>query len=317
MAKGKYVFDNDSFDVGRAGRKGRKILLAVLKLFAVSVFLTIVYYALFALFFSTDKERALKNENRMLERMYPEMEKKADLLGAVVDGLTVRDHEIYENIFETDAPDLDKMTGVNPMPLTDSVTGENIVKLTAAKADVLMKSAERVEANMKRIFELCSGEDFQVPPMFLPLADFSLPMTGASVGEKMNPFYKVMGEHDGIDFMSNIGSEVLAAADGTVSEIIRSRKGSGNVVVIDHGNGYVTRYAHLQDIKVTRGRRVERGTVIGHVGMSGSSYAPHLHYEVLKDGKVCDPVNYFFGSVTPPEYADMSIISVITGQSLD
>lgn len=317
MGKKKYVFDKDSFDVGRDERKIRRTAMTVLKLFAVSICLTVLYYAFFALFFSTDRERALINENRMLERMYPEMEKKADLLNAVVDGLTIRDHEIYENIFETEAPDLDRILGANPMPLTDSIAEENIVKLTASKADVLMRSAKKVEANMMRIFELCSQDGFSAPPMFLPLTDFSISMTGASVGSKVNPFYKVMGEHEGIDFMSNIGSEVVAAADGTVSEIIKSKKGPGNVVAIDHGNGYVTRYAHLQDIAVRKGASVKRGAVIGYVGMSGSSFAPHLHYEVLKDGEVCDPVNYFFGSVAPSEYADMSIISVVTGQSLD
>ena len=317
MGKRKYVFDKDSFDVDRDERKIRRTAMTVLKLFAVSICLTVLYYAFFALFFSTDRERALKNENRMLERMYPEMEKKADLLNAVVDGLTIRDHEIYENIFETEAPDLDRILGANPMPLTDSLAEENIVKLTASKADVLMRSAKKVEANMMRIFELCSQEGFSAPPMFLPLTDFSISMTGASVGSKVNPFYKVMGEHEGIDFMSNIGSEVVAAADGTVSEIIKSKKGPGNVVAIDHGNGYVTRYAHLQDIAVRKGASVKRGAVIGYVGMSGSSFAPHLHYEVLKDGEVCDPVNYFFGSVAPSGYADMSIISVVTGQSLD
>ena len=317
MGRRKYVFDRDNVSIRRDEGKGRKILMLILKLFVISIFLTVVYYVLFALFFSTDKERALKNENRMLDRMYPEMEKKAELLDAVVEGLKMRDHEIYGDIFETEAPDLDRILDVNPMPLTDSIGEENIVTLTAAKADVLMRSARKVEDNMMRIFEICSQEGFSSPPMFLPLTDFSIPMTGASVGNKVNPFYKVIGEHEGIDFMSGIGSEVVAVADGTVSAVTKSRKGPGNVVVIDHGNGYVTRYAHLQDIAVVRGRQVKRGTVIGYIGMSGSSYAPHLHYEVLKDGEICDPVNYFFGSVTPAEYSDMLVLSVVTGQSLD
>ena len=317
MGRRKYVFDRDNVSIRRDEGKGRKILMLILKLFVISIFLTVVYYVLFALFFSTDKERALKNENRMLDRMYPEMEKKAELLDAVVEGLKIRDHEIYGDIFETEAPDLDRILDVNPMPLTDSIGEENIVTLTAAKADVLMRSAGKVEDNMMRIFEICSQEGFSSPPMFLPLTDFSIPMTGASVGNKVNPFYKVIGEHEGIDFMSGIGSEVVAVADGTVSAVTKSRKGPGNVVVIDHGNGYVTRYAHLQDIAVARGRQVKRGTVIGYIGMSGSSYAPHLHYEVLKDGEICDPVNYFFGSVTPAEYSDMLVLSVVTGQSLD
>ena len=317
MGKKKYVFDSDNFNVDRAGNRGRKFLLNILKLFVASISLTVVYYIVFAVFFSTDKERALKNENRMLERMYPEMVRKAELLDDVVEGLKVRDMKIYEEIFETDAPELDKILNMNLMPLTDSITEAGIVKLTEAKADMLMSKAVKVEDNMRRIFEIMSGEDFSVPPMHLPLKKFSLPMTGASVGKKMNPFYKVVGDHDGLDFMAPLGDEVVASADGVVTSVTRSRKGPGLVVELDHGNGYRTKYAHLQNASVRKGRTVERGQVIGHVGMSGLSFAPHLHYEVWKDTVLCDPVNYFFAAVDSEEYADMFIVSVVTGQSLD
>ena len=89
------------------------------------------------------------------------------------------------------------------------------------------------------------------------------------------------------------------------------------MVVIDHENGYYTKYAHLSEIRTAKGRRVSRGTEIGHVGMSGNSFAPHLHYEVLKDTVALDPVNHMFASVTPEEYINMMILSVSTGQSMD
>ena len=317
MGKKKYVFDSEDFSVGRPERKGRKVALLVLKFFLASISLTVVYYVVFALFFSTDKERALQNENRMLERMYPEMNRKAELLDEVVEGLKVRDMKIYEDIFETEAPELDKILDVNLMPLTDSLTEENLVKLTEAKASRLMTGAGKVEDNMRHVLRLLSEDSYTAPPMHLPLSNFSLPMTGASVGRKMNPFYKVTGEHDGLDFMAPLGDEVLAAADGTVSQVTRSRRGEGNVVVMEHPGGYSTKYAHLQDITVRKGQQVTRGTVIGHVGMSGLSFAPHLHYEVWKDTVLCDPVNFLFGSVDPGEYAHMFIVSVATGQSLD
>lgn len=317
MGKKKYVFDSEDFSVGRPERKGRKVALLVLKFFLASISLTVVYYVIFALFFSTDKERALQNENRMLERMYPEMNRKAELLDEVVEGLKVRDMNIYEDIFETEAPELDRILDVNLMPLTDSLTEENLVKLTEAKASRLMTGAGKVEDNMRHVLRLLSEDGYTAPPMHLPLSNFSLPMTGASVGRKMNPFYKVTGEHDGLDFMAPLGDEVLAAADGTVSLVTRSRRGEGNVVVMEHPGGYSTKYAHLQDITVRKGQQVTRGTVIGHVGMSGLSFAPHLHYEVWKDTVLCDPVNFLFGSVDPGEYAHMFIVSVATGQSLD
>lgn len=291
--------------------------MLVLKLFLASISLTVIYYIVFALFFSTDTERALRNENRMLERMYPEMERKAGLLDDVVEGLRVRDMKIYEDIFETDAPELDRIPDMNLVSLTDSVAEESLVMLTEAKSEKLMSGASRVEENMRHILTRLSESGQAFPPMHLPLSDFSLPMTGASVGRKMNPFYKVTGNHEGLDFMAPLGAEVLAAADGTVTQVSRSRKGPGNVVVIEHDDGYLTRYAHLQDMTVKRGQKVERGSVIGHVGMSGGSFAPHLHYEVWRDTLLCDPVNYFFGSVDPEEYVQMFIVSVMTGQSLD
>ena len=291
--------------------------MLVLKLFLASISLTVIYYIVFALFFSTDTERALRNENRMLERMYPEMERKAELLDDVVEGLRVRDMKIYEDIFETDAPELDRIPDMNLVSLTDSVAEESLVMLTEAKSEKLMSGASRVEENMRHILTRLSESGQAFPPMHLPLSDFSLPMTGASVGRKMNPFYKVTGNHEGLDFMATLGAEVLAAADGTVTQVSRSRKGPGNVVVIEHCDGYLTRYAHLQDMTVKRGQKVERGAVIGHVGMSGGSFAPHLHYEVWRDTLLCDPVNYFFGSVDPEEYVQMFIVSVMTGQSLD
>ena len=114
-----------------------------------------------------------------------------------------------------------------------------------------------------------------------------------------------------------VAAAVYAAADGVVSEVTMSKKGLGNVVAIDHGNGYKTRYAHLADVVVRKGRKVKKGTKIGSVGVSGNSFAPHLHYEVLRDTLVLDPVNYLFASVTPEEYLNMVIMSVSTGQSMD
>ena len=120
-----------------------------------------------------------------------------------------------------------------------------------------------------------------------------------------------------MDIIASAGEPVRSAADGVVSDVVRSRKGLGNVVTITHEGGYVTRYAHLADIEVRKGRFVRRGTRIGYVGISGNSFAPHLHYEVLRDTVVLDPVNYFFGSLSVDDYVNMLVMSVTTGQSMD
>jgi murein DD-endopeptidase MepM/ murein hydrolase activator NlpD len=134
---------------------------------------------------------------------------------------------------------------------------------------------------------------------------------------KVNPFYKVKLSHNGLDMIAPSGEPVYASAKGIVSDVTKSRKGLGNVVTIDHGNGIKTRYAHLADIEVRKGRAVKKGTRIGYVGVSGNSFAPHLHYEVLRDTVVLDPVNHLFASVGPEEYVNILIMSSMTGQSMD
>ena len=253
----------------------------------------------------------------MYAKEFPELERKEKLLSGVLEGLKVRDNNIYEEIFHTAAPDLDYLSTVSFLNGLDSIPGEDIVLSSAGKLELLEGSAARVEDNFRRIMELIEDKDFVIPPMTNPLREFSFAQTGASVGNKINPFYKVSIRHNGLDLIAPSGEPVYAAADGVVQDVIRSRKGLGNVVVIDHGNGYLTRYAHLADVEARKGRKLKRGTRIGFVGVSGNSFAPHLHYEVIKDTLILDPVNHFFASVSPEEYVNMVIMSVNTGQSMD
>ena len=199
----------------------------------------------------------------------------------------------------------------------DSIPDNDIVDYAARKIAFLESCSNIVEANFRQVMAVISDSGFVMPPMTNPLENFSFAQTGASVGNKINPFYKVGMQHNGLDMIAPSGEPVYASADGVVKEIVRSRKGLGNVVVIDHENGYFTRYAHLSDVETARGRKVRKGTKIGHVGVSGNSFAPHLHYEVLRDTVALDPVNHMFASVTPEEYLNMMIMSVSTGQSMD
>ena len=285
--------------------------------FVASVSMAILYYVIFALIFSTDEEKKLKQENRMYAREYPELERKERMLDDVLEGLRVRDDAIYEEIFHSAAPDVEPLTAVDFLAGYDSTPDEDIVLYSATKLDRVSASADRVEANFKKIEELLEDKDYVLPPMTNPLRNYSFAQTGASVGSRINPFYKVPVQHDGLDMIAPSGEPVYAVADGVVKDVKRSRKGLGNVVEIDHGNGYLTRYAHLADIEVRKGRKLKRGTRIGYVGVSGNSFAPHLHYEVLRDTVVLDPVNHMFASVTPEEYVNMLVMSVTTGQSMD
>lgn len=313
----QYIFDNDNIKFKKNRTSVWAVLRKILVFFVSTASMAVLYYLIFALFFSNDQQQRLRDENRMYEREYPELQRKEELISDVIEGLKLKDDRIYEEIFSTSAPDLSPLSSVDFLMGVDSIPDKDIVVYAERKLDKAVLTADAVEANFRRIMQTVADSGFVMPPMTNPLDNFSFAQTGASVGEKINPFYKVPIMHNGLDMIAPSGAPVYAAADGVVRNVIRSRKGLGNVVEIDHGNGYVTRYAHLADVEVKKGRKLTRGSRIGYVGVSGNSFAPHLHYEVIRDTLVLDPVNHLFASVTPEDYMNILIMSVSTGQSLD
>lgn len=313
----QYVYDKNEFRFKKARTSVWAVIRKILVFFVVTIALAFLYYVLFALVFSTDTEQRLKDENRMYSIEYPELERKEELLSDVIRGLQVKDDKIYEEIFHASAPNMEPMSSVDFLMGLDSIPDKDIVSHAERKLDMVEAAADRVEDNFRRVIAALKDSSFVMPPMHKPVNDFTFAQTGASVGMKINPFYKVAILHNGLDIIAPAGEPVCAVADGVVSQVTRSRKGLGNVVVVDHGNGYFTRYAHLSDMEAVKGRTVRRGTRLGYVGVSGNSFAPHLHYEVLRDTVVLDPVNHFFADVSPEEYVNMLVMSVTTGQSMD
>ena len=313
----QYIFDKDDIKFRKKRTSVWAVLRRILVFFVATASMAVLYYLIFALFFSTEEQQRLRDENRMYEKEYPELQRKEELVSDVIEGLRLKDDRIYEEIFSMSAPDLDPISSVDFLNGMDSIPDTDIVVYAERKLDKAVASAGAVEANFARIMKAVTDSGFVMPPMTNPLENFSFAQTGASVGEKINPFYKVPIMHNGLDMIAPSGAPVYAAADGVVKNVIRSRKGLGNVVEIDHGNGYVTRYAHLANVEVRKGRELKKGARIGYVGVSGNSFAPHLHYEVLRDTLVMDPVNHLFASVTPDDYVNMLIMAVSTGQSLD
>lgn len=313
----QYIFDKDDIKFRKKRTSVWAVVRRILVFFVATASMAVLYYLIFALFFSTEQQQRLRDENRMYEREYPELQRKEQLISDVIEGLRLKDDRIYEEIFSMSAPDLDPLSSVDFLKGMDSIPDTDIVIYAERKLDKAVAAADAVEANFIRIMQTVADSGFVMPPMTNPLENFSFAQTGASVGEKINPFYKVPIMHNGLDMIAPSGAPVYAAADGVIRNVTRSRKGLGNVVEIDHGNGYVTRYAHLADVEVRKGRELKKGSRIGYVGVSGNSFAPHLHYEVMRDTLVMDPVNHLFASVTPDDYMNMLIMAASTGQSLD
>ena len=313
----QYIFDKDDIKFRKKRTSVWAVIRKILVFFVATASMAVVYYLIAALVFSTDEQKRLQDENRMYEKEYPALKEKEMLLADVIEGLRLKDDRIYEEIFNMPAPDVDPGSSVDFLTGLDSIPDEDIVIYAEKKLVKAEAAADAVERNFARIMQAVTDSGFVMPPMTNPIDDFSFAQTGASVGDKINPFYKVSIRHNGLDMIAPSGKPVYASADGVVRNVIKSRKGLGNVVEIDHGNGYVTRYAHLADVEAKKGRHLKKGTRIGYVGVSGNSFAPHLHYEVLRDTVVLDPVNHLFASVTPEEYMNILIMAVSTGQSLD
>ena len=295
----------------------RKALMGLLRYIVASVSFAIVLYVLFALFFSTAEESRLQRENRLYRQRYAKMVEKEKLIADVVEGLMEKDNSIYEGLFKTSVPSSDPVSAASLITIADSLSEGFYVSTAASTSGALMLMAGSVDANFEEVFRLMQEKRDSIPPLSLPLHGMSYVQTGASVGMKYNPVYQLQVQHDGLDLVAPQGAPVYAVADGVVSQVVRSRKGLGNTVEIDHGNGYVTRYCLMGDMSVARGRRVKRDQQIGTVGISPTLPAPHLHFEVRRDGVALDPVNYFFASVSPEEYARMMYLAVSTEQSMD
>ena len=267
----EYIYDKNDVRFRKPKVSLRKRIRRVVLFFVGSLSLTVVYYILFALFFSTETENRLERENEMFEREMPQLQQKEALLSDVIEGLGGRDNRIYEEIFQASAPSLSPMTSVRDFSGIDTLPDHELVVYAQRKLDEVSAKAANVEDDFIRISQLLQDSTFVMPPMTHPLDNFTFAQTGASVGDKINPFYKVPIRHNGLDLVAHSGEPVRVTADGVVKEVIKSRKGLGNVVVVAHDGGFVTRYAHLADIEVRKGRRLKKGDRIGYVGVSGET----------------------------------------------
>ena len=287
----------------------------------VSMLLALVAYFVVALLFDTPEEGSLERENDMLARELVKIEERTALLEKVVEGLRERDASLYRDIFSTSPPTYIGSSDTARLDVAGlGRLGEaDLVRIAGRTLTAMDSTAARTVSQLQDISERLQDKEFRPSsiPSVIPIRHYSLTRTGASVGMKFNPFFKTIRLHEGIDLTAPVGTPVVATADGRVTTVERKAKGFGNRVVITHPGGIQTIYAHLHEIMVSPGQNVRQGSVIGLVGASGRAFAPHLHYEVVKDGRKMEPVHYFFADLNEATYRDMLLMAMTAGQSLD
>jgi hypothetical protein len=323
MPNSRYRFNPESLSFDRIRLGFRALLMRALAFFVGSLLIAIVYYLIFAIFIDSPKEKALLREIDQLTLQYDIIQKDMSNLEKVIGQLEETDDNLYRTIFEAEPIPATLreggVGGVNRYNELEGYNNSNIVIETAKRLDKIKKRIVVQSKSFDDLIKLAKNKEDMLKciPAILPISNKDLTRTASGFGWRIHPIYKISKFHYGMDFTAPSGTDVYATGNGVVAAVISSKRGLGNHIIMDHGFGYKSVYAHLDRANVKVGQKVSRGDVIGFVGSTGLSVAPHLHYEVKLNDVNVDPVNYYFNDLTSEEYERMIEIASKTGQSFD
>lgn len=323
MAKSKYKFNPESLRFDRIEMTIRERLLRSLAFLVGSLIVALFYGTIFFIFIDSPKEKSLKREIAQLSLQYELMNREMEKVGTVLDHLQETDDNLYRTIFEAEPISVSLrqggIGGVNRYEELEGYDYSDVVVETATRLDRIMKRLYVQSTSFDDLINLATEKEVMLAavPAIQPISNKDLKRTASGWGYRIHPIYKIRKFHYGMDFTAPTGTEIYSTGDGTIISVLSSKRGFGNHIIVDHGYGYTTLYAHLSRFNVKRGQNVKRGDVIGYVGSSGLSTAPHLHYEVKLNGKNVDPANYYFNDLSPEEYERMIEIAMKSGQSFD
>lgn len=321
--KEKFVFNSQTLKFEKAVVGWGTRLLRVIAFICASVVFSLVISSVIYRFLDSPKEKLLRNELTALKEEYAIMEKEVDELHDALESLRYRDGNVYRVIFEAD-PIPDEVWeagsgGANKYRYLEKFDHADLMKNMHAKVDKLSRQAVLQSKSYDQIAGMVKNQQQMITsiPSIQPVANRDLTRVASGFGMRIDPVYKISKFHAGMDFTAAVGTEVYVTGNGRVETVNYSYGGYGNEIVINHGYGYKTRYAHLSRFKVRPGQVVKRGDLIGYVGNTGKSTGPHLHYEVIKNGTAVNPVYYYYGDLTDQQFAKMLEISSNPGQTFD
>ena len=323
MAKVKYYYDSDTLSYRkielRKRDKFKRILGFILSSVLMGLFLMFITFQ----FIESPKEKAQKRELENMELNYGLLNKKMSQVENVLEGLQHRDNEIYRLYFETNPiPEEQRKAGFGGVNRYKSLEGfensEMIIDVTKSM-DILSKQLYIQSKSLDEIISLAEDKEKLLAsiPAIQPIRKEDLSRMASGYGWRSDPFTKARKQHNGMDFTASSGTPIYATGNGKVKRADNTASGFGEHIEIDHGYGYITIYAHLSKYNVKRGQIVNRGDLIGFVGNTGRSVGPHLHYEVHKNGRPINPINFYYGNLTPEEFKEMLKTASQEGQSYD
>ena len=322
MRKVYYIYNPTTRTYDRVYPTFRQRMVNFLKRLFVGMGLGAGSFILLIWIFGSPSEKELRIENSRLLAQYNVLSRRLDEALGVMQGIQQRDDNLYRVVLQAD-PVADAVRkagygGTNRYEELMDMANSDLVVNTTQKMDMLNRQLYIQKKSFDEVVDLFKNHDEMLKciPAIQPVANKNLKYTASGYGMRIDPIYKTAKFHNGMDFSANIGTPVYATGDGVIKKA-GWQSGYGKIIVVSHGFGYETWYAHLNKYNVRVGQKVVRGEVIGEVGNTGKSTGPHLHYEVHLKGKVVNPVNYYFMDLSAEEYDQMIELAANQGKVFD
>jgi murein DD-endopeptidase MepM/ murein hydrolase activator NlpD len=311
MAKVKYYFNPETLSYDKVITTTKEKLKKWGGMFVVSIVISVIYYLAYSHFYDTPKERILMNQLSNIKFDYQMLAQDLNQVDRILSDIQKRDDNIYRTILESDPIPTSKRQagfgGVNRYePLEGYIHSGMMIDITK-HTDIILKQLYVQSLSYDELIDKAINKEQMAlcRPAIQPISNKELTSRSSAYGNRRHPIRGGIVFHEGIDLSAPTGADIYATGDGTVIKAARTSGGYGNLVIIDHGFGYQTRYGHMHRIWVKEGDVVKRGQVIGAVGNTGGSVGPHLHYEVYKNGRHVNPIDYFYQDLSPDEYVHM------------
>lgn len=323
MSKVKYHYDPETLSYRKIVRKkGKTVTYGFIFLLASALF-GFLFVFIASLFIQSPSERALKRELANMELQYDLLNIRVDNAFAALESVEERDNSIYRLYFESNPIPQEQRRagfgGINRYKKYEGYDNSKLIVQSNKQLDKLQKAIVVQSRSLDEISVLAEDKEkfLSSIPAIQPIRNKDLKRMASGYGYRTDPFTKVRKFHFGMDFTAPRGTPIYATGDGVVIRADNNSTGYGNHIRIDHGYGYISLYAHLYKYEVRSNQKVKRGDLIGYVGSTGRSEAPHLHYEVSKDDDRINPINFYYGNLTAEEYARLLQKASLENQSLD
>jgi murein DD-endopeptidase MepM/ murein hydrolase activator NlpD len=323
MKKIKYYYNTNTLRYEKLETPLHVKLLRVLGFISAAIVTSIIIVSIAYKYFPSTKEKALMQYNEQLQERYWVLDEQVAKMQQRMTQLEERDNDIYRTIFEANPiPDSTRAKEMAQKKEIEQIASMTNYELENSIVHSLHNLQNRIGAQEKSYVEITGfiknkEQLLACTPAIQPVSNSDLKRLASGFGYRIDPVYKTVKFHAGLDFAAPQGTPIYATANGVVKTAGNLGNGYGNHVVLSHGYGYETLYGHMYKIKVKPGEKIKRGEIIGWVGSTGKSTGPHCHYEVHKNGTHLDPVYFFYNDLSPEQYDRLLKMSSSSNQSFD